>query len=224
MRALNRPRTVGGVTRDRLVDVLRRTPGTVDELASSVGLTPSAVRQHLASLERDGLVSRRGVRRAPGGGKPATVYQVSAEAERAFSRAYAPTLAALLDALPDHLVPGELDRLLHDVGVRLAAGAPAPRGDFRQRVRAAAAVLESLGGVVEIREDPPRAVVVGCSCPLAQAVAARPELCRALEVTLATVTGARVEERCDRSNAPRCRFEIGPWPEPAAMPADAAPA
>jgi DeoR family suf operon transcriptional repressor len=221
MRPVRRVRTIGGLTRDRIVEVLRRGARTVDELAEAVGLTPNAVRQHLATLERDGVAARRGQRRGAAVGKPATVYEISAEAEGALSRAYAPALTALLAALPDHMARAELDNLLRDVGARMAVGAPAPHGDLGQRARAAAAVLESLGGVTEVHEDGTTAVILGCSCPLAQAVAVRPELCRALEATLATVTGARVTERCDRASAPRCRFEIALLPAPVTTPSAA---
>jgi predicted ArsR family transcriptional regulator len=216
MRPLRRVRTVEGLTRDRIVELLRRGARTVDELAEAVGLTPNAVRQHLATLERDGIAARRGQRRGTTAGKPATLYEISAEAEIALSRAYAPALTALLAALPDHMAIAQLDDLLRDVGARMARGASAPHGDLAQRARAAAAVLESLGGVTEILEDGTTAVILGCSCPLAQAVAVRPELCRALEATLAAVTGTRVTERCDRSSAPRCRFEMAPLAAPVA--------
>jgi predicted ArsR family transcriptional regulator len=224
MRPLRRVRTVEGLTRDRIVEVLRRGARTVDELAGVVGLTPNAVRQHLATLERDGIAVRRGQRRGATVGKPANVYEISAEAESALSRAYAPALTALLAALPDHMATAQLGDLLRDVGARMAKGAPAPQGDLGQRARAAAAVLESLGGVTEIHEGGTTAVILGCSCPLAQAVAVRPELCRALEATLATVTGTRVTERCDRSGAPRCQFEMAPLTAPVATPSADGPA
>ena len=46
-------------TRGRLVTLLRRSARTVDELAHELGLTDNAVRAHLATLERDGLVASR---------------------------------------------------------------------------------------------------------------------------------------------------------------------
>src|SRR5437660_5275336 len=84
-------------TRGRIVMLLRRSSRTVDELALDLSLTDNAVRAHLATLERDGLVHQSGARR--GGSKPASLYALSAEAEQLFPRAYASVLHHLLDVL-----------------------------------------------------------------------------------------------------------------------------
>jgi len=205
------PRTIEGDSRGRITALLRRGIRTVDGLARAVGLTPNAVRQHLATLERDGVVVRRANRRDGGPqprGKPATLYEIAPSAELSFSHAYAPVLTALLTALPSHIAEPALGNLLRDTGERLAAGAPVAHGDLRTRAAAGVAVLESLGGIVELSGEGETVVIKGCSCPLSTAVAARPELCSAVEILLATVTGAHVEEHCDRENGTRCRFEL----------------
>jgi predicted ArsR family transcriptional regulator len=47
-------------TRGRIVALLRAATRTVDELADALGLTDNAVRAHLVTLERDGLVEPSG--------------------------------------------------------------------------------------------------------------------------------------------------------------------
>ena len=64
-------------TGGRIITLLRRASRTVDELAQALGLTDNAVRAHLATLERDGFVKQRGVRR--GSSKPAYVYDLAPE-------------------------------------------------------------------------------------------------------------------------------------------------
>jgi predicted ArsR family transcriptional regulator len=195
-------------TRETIVHLLRCGPRTADEIAEAVGLTTNAVRQQLAVLERDGYVERRGSRHASTVGKPPIVFAIAPSVEANLSRAYAPVLTALVAALPDHVGADSVDALLDDAGARLAASVPPAHGDFNQRVRSGAAVLESLGGLIEIDGNTLRA----CSCVLAEAVAVRPELCRAVERFLSAVTGADVRETCDRSErgAPRCRFVVSP--------------
>ena len=188
--------------REQIVELLRCGPRTADEIAEQVGLTTNAVRQHLATLERDGYVVRQGPRRVPSAGKPPIVFAIAPQVEAALSRAYAPVLTAVAAALPDHVPPQALEALLADVASRLATLAPTPRGDFQHRVRAGAAALESLGGLIEVDGSTLRA----CSCVLAEAVAARPELCRAVEMFVSAVTGLDAREHCDRTGAPRCRF------------------
>ena len=80
----NLRQTTHGTT-GRILDLLRRGPRTVDELARELDLTRTAVRAQLASLLRDGLAEQRGSRR--GTSKPSHVYGVTSQAELLFSRA-----------------------------------------------------------------------------------------------------------------------------------------
>ena len=86
----------GNSTRGRIVAMLRRGWRSVDELASALGLTDNAVRAHIATLERDGVVASLGARRDGTVGKPATLYGVAEGAETLFSSAYAPALSAFV--------------------------------------------------------------------------------------------------------------------------------
>src|SRR5690349_20142781 len=135
-----------GPTRAQILLLLRRGAKTVEELAQAVGVTDNAVRLHLAALERDGLVRSLGVRREGTVGKPATIYGVPPEADSAFSRAYEPVLTTLLVSLAGRLGAEELSELLRDVGRQLASTSISDADSLELRVRAAAAVLDSLGG------------------------------------------------------------------------------
>ncbi len=69
-------------TRGRIVRLLRGSSRTVEELATQLELTDNAVRAHLTTLERDGLVRQSGVRR--GARKPHFTYSLTPEAEKLF--------------------------------------------------------------------------------------------------------------------------------------------
>ncbi|HET7583557.1 MAG TPA: ArsR family transcriptional regulator [Gemmatimonadaceae bacterium] len=196
-------------TKGRVVALLRESPRTVDDLARELELTDNAVRSHLSHLERDGLVEPTGVRRSPGAGKPATIYRLVPEVEPLFSRAYLPVLTGLLDALGARLGPEELEGILSAVGQRLAEGQPTPQGPLPSRVRAAAAVLDELGGVTSVETTETGYTIRGAGCALSAAVAECPEVCKTAEALVAALTGAEVHERCDRSGErTRCCFEI----------------
>src|SRR5919199_6002354 len=107
-------------TRGRIVALLRRATRTVDDLAQALALTDNAVRAHLATLERDGLVHQQGVRR--GSGKPAAAYALTPDAERLFPKPYAPVLRQLLDELDQRIAPEEVETMLRRVGHDLASG------------------------------------------------------------------------------------------------------
>ena len=196
-------------TRGQLVTLLRRGPQPVDALAASLGLTPNAVRAHLLTLERDGLVRQGGTRRTPGAGKPATLFELHPDAETMMSRAYAPVLRALLEELASTLPSGQLESLLDGLGRRLAAGnMPAGNGSPRSRVESGAEVLRSLGGLVEIEERNGTPVIRGYGCPLAVAVERRPEACRAVRSLLSEVVGSEVTLCCRYEERPSCCFEV----------------
>jgi predicted ArsR family transcriptional regulator len=198
-------------TRGRIVLLVRRSARTVDELTQLLGVTRNAVREHLATLERDGLVQRGGVRR--GDGKPAHLYVLTPEAAELFPRGYAPVLQGVLDELAGQLAPESFEALLRAVGHRLAGGRPVPRGGVRERLAAGAEALNELGGLAEAREIDGVLVIQGWSCPLASVVVNNPELCRVPEAMLTELIGLPVQERCDRREPPRCFFTVATAPE-----------
>jgi predicted ArsR family transcriptional regulator len=207
-------------TRGRIVMLLRRSGRTVEELASSQGLTDNGVRAHLAVLERDGIVRQRGsVRRGSGGGKPAYVYELTPKAEDLFTKAYEPTLRRLLDVLAERMGPEDTDALLRAVGRGLAEGKTIPTGGTRARLEAAVAVLNELGGLAQLEERDGAYVIQGYSCPLAALTPDHPEVCRMAETLIAELTGVPVHERCERGEKPRerprCCFEIASAGDPA---------
>ena len=193
-------------TKGRVLALLRRGSQTVEDLARSLGITDNAVRLHLSALEREGIVEQRGVR--PTGGKPAYAYEVAAEAERLFTKAYVPVLTQLVGVLAERMSPAELEALLREVGRRLASSKPPTGGNLRARAETAATVLTELGGIVDVEETDGVLTLRGYSCPLADAVRAHPATCRAAETLVAEMTGAPVSECCERGARPRCRFEV----------------
>jgi predicted ArsR family transcriptional regulator len=196
-------------TRGQIVALLRRGGRTVDELAAELQLSDNAVRSHLSTLERDLLVEQTGVRRTSGAGKPALLYELHPDAELLFSRAYPPVLTSVLETLVAECAPEQAMQLLRGIGHRLAsqAGGRAP-GPLDKRVRAAAAVLVALGGDAEVVRDDDGFCIRGNGCPLASAVAKRPELCHAVETLVGDVAGAAATTQCVHGERPSCRFAI----------------
>lgn len=196
-------------TRGRIVTLLRRTGMTTEELAKALGLTDNAVRAHLTTLERDGLVRPNGVRHRGRVGKPATVYQLPPDVEPLFSKAYRPLLTTLLGTLGERLAQSELTSLLREVGRRVAASAEPPAGDLGQRARLASNVLNRLGGLttVEVVDEGAQYVIRGHGCPLGIAVAERPEVCHVIGGLIEELTGAEVQSCCTHGDRPSCCFE-----------------
>jgi predicted ArsR family transcriptional regulator len=200
------PRRILEGTSGRILELLRQGHRTVDELASFLGVTRTAVRAQLAILERDGLVERRGSR--PGASKPSHLYGITSQAELLFSRAYIPILTQLLHVLAQHMPSGEFDAVMHEVGRRLMHGRAIPRGRLGDRVAGASALLNELGGLSEVQEENGGYLIHSHGCPLAAATADHPEVCNALESLLSEFVGSRVTKCCDRYDRVRCCFEV----------------
>src|SRR5215218_567537 len=126
-------------TRGKIIALLRGSSSTVEELAGRLSLTNNAVRAHLTTLERDGLIRQSGVRR--GLRKPHFTYSLAPEAERLFPKAYDALLNQLIIVLKGRLSDEELEGVLREVGQSLAAGATPTGEDLQSRVRGALKVL-----------------------------------------------------------------------------------
>ena len=193
-------------TRERIVELIRRSPSTATEIAAQLGLTYNAVRAHLTALERDGLIRRAGTRR--GGTRPSALYELAPGAEDALSRAYMPFASHLVRALAERLPPRELEDTMRDVGRRLATEWPRPRGSLTQRIEAASVLLRELGSPNELEQTDGTVRIRAFGCLLAAAVHGQPHVCRAMESLLQELLEVPVRECCDRSDRPRCCFEI----------------
>ena len=195
-------------TRGKVLELLRRSERTIEELAAALGLTDNAIRAQLSALERDGLVRQHGVRRGPGAGKPALVYTLSNDAEVKMSQAYAPVLGALLEELAGQMTEAQLEALLMAVGRRIAAGSARATGNRETRVNSAVELLNALGGDARVEKSGENYLIRGCGCPLSSAVARRPETCSAVQSLLSEVIGASVVESCERGTRPNCCFTV----------------
>lgn len=195
-------------TRARILALLREGAWTVDDLADRLELTDNAVRFHLDALEQAGTVEKGALRRSGAAGQPAVLYSLSASGEEAFSRAYAPVLIAFLEELRERMTTAQLLAFLKRIGKRLAPASPASSSSLATRVNGAAELLNALGGVTAVEKNGNAFLIVGRACPLSRAVEADHCVCAAVTSLVAEVVGADVTERCDRSERPRCCFEV----------------
>ncbi|PFG75288.1 helix-turn-helix transcriptional regulator [Tepidiforma thermophila] len=185
---------------------------TTDELARETFLSPGAVRQHLLSLEAQGLVTFTKVREGPG--RPRHVFRLTPRGESLLPQLY-PDLAVTLLAAIRGESPELLDRALAAV--------------VEQQVHAAESQLLALArddrivGVLELFErfgyfprvelpDDRSTRIVLRHCPLLKLAAEIPEVCEAecaiLRAVLPGMTVERVEHRL--AGDPICTYELTP--------------
>ena len=98
-------------TRGQILQSLRKKRlCTIDDLSESLGLTPNAIRQHVAVLERDGLVVQGSVRR--GRFKPCHAYSLTSRGDDLFPKRYESLLSELLREVSEADGPEKVGGLL----------------------------------------------------------------------------------------------------------------
>jgi predicted ArsR family transcriptional regulator len=128
----------------------RHGEATVKQLEELLGISTTAVREHLTHLEAKDLVTTKLVRRGPG--RPHAVYFLTSTAQDLFPKEYDTLSTMLLREIASQEGPDRLQVLLNAVGARLAEeyGGPAAGAALRERLLALCAALERRGIPVEL--------------------------------------------------------------------------
>jgi DNA-binding MarR family transcriptional regulator len=129
--------TLGERQQQLLLLLLNNKAGlTVDALSAQLQITRNAVRQHLAALERDGLVTRGDTK--PSGGRPEQLYLLSDRGGELFPRRYSWFSELLIEAMASEIgrdaVGAKLEQMGRAVGHQLGSSEPA--ADLGGRVAA----------------------------------------------------------------------------------------
>jgi predicted ArsR family transcriptional regulator len=195
-------------TRGRIISLLRDSTATVNDLSEHLGLTDNAVRAHLSTLERDGLVRQSGLRK--GSRKPHYAYELTSEGEHLFPKAYDALLNQFISVLKERLTARAFKDSLRAVGRALALNRKSSerRQSLERRAQDALRTLKDIGGNPRLEKHRGTLVISSGSCPLAAVVAEHPETCQMVETLISDLVESEVKEDCDRSSTPRCRFTI----------------
>jgi predicted ArsR family transcriptional regulator len=195
-------------TRGRIVSLLRGATKTVNELAEELELTDNAVRSHLPTLERDGLIRQCGLQR--GTRKPHFAYELAPEGENLFPKAYDALLNQLIAVLEGRLGPEALEAILREVGRSIAAqqSSAKPEDDLDSRAQRALRALSDLGGSARIEREDDKLFISSTACPFAAVVTEHPDVCQLAEALIAQIMETKVREHCDRQDVPKCRFAV----------------
>ncbi len=192
-------------TRGQIVLLLHGTTKTVNELATTLDLSDNAIRAHLLTLERDGLVEQGG--QVKGFRKPHFVYKLTSDARGLFPSSYDMLFNRLIDVLKTKLHTNTVKETLKDVG-RTLGEEQAIDGDLDERIEKTIEVLHELGGAAKVVHRNGRTVIASESCPFAESVVEHCEVCQIAESMLTEMLGRPVHEKCDRTHFPKCCFEI----------------
>jgi predicted ArsR family transcriptional regulator len=198
--------TDGRSSRQRILDLLRQGPATVDRIVTALGISRGAVRLQLATLARDGLVAQRGTAR--GATKPSATWEITSRGEVSLSRGYVPMLTQLLHVLSARLPPGEFDAVMREVGRSMLHGRERPSGPLARRVEQASALFNELGGLTHVERGRGRLFIRSHGCPFSATTERHAEACGAVESLFSEFIDAPVETCCEREPRLRCCFAV----------------
>jgi predicted ArsR family transcriptional regulator len=200
-----------GTTRQSILQLLRRhSEMTALELSELLGVGAVGVRQHLAQLERDGLVQVTGLRRNVG--RPSHLFALTPEAVGRFPQRYDRLAIELLSCVSEVAGAACVEQVLVHRRAALARElTPALAGKSRcEQVAALAAILAEQGYMCEWEQAPDGSfLLTEYNCPVDCVARSHPALCAQelrLYEELLGVAIARDGTIVD--GAPCCRYRI----------------
>lgn len=185
----------------------RAGEATVKDLAALLGVSTTAVRDHLMHLQAEGLVTVRAERHGPG--RPRLVYTLSDQARSRFPKQYDRLITGLLRELIDQEGPAKVERLLERVSRRLAEEYTdrMEGADVVERLNELRRLLEQRGVPAEVAEDGDGIRLF--ACPFYDVVQDHPEVCSMERQMIEYVLGEKLAlESTIREGAHTCRFVL----------------
>jgi predicted ArsR family transcriptional regulator len=201
-------------TRREIIHILRTVgPLTVGELGQRLGITHVAVRRHLTSLERDGLVTS--VQERLPMGRPTRVYSLTEAADSLFPKKYGSLTLELLDfmsqqddSLVEKFFANRGETLVEKYGPEVTAGA-----SLEERVARLTEVQQANGYMAEFEKGEGELLVLKeFNCPVHQVSKKYPHACHHELEFFKTVLGTDQIERveCIAKGGQCCRYTIRP--------------
>ena len=201
--------------RAAVLELLQREgPIAAEDMAPKLCVTSMAVRQHLAGLEADGLATfaeRAGVR-----GRPARLWQATAEAATRFADSHSSLAADLVVQMKKAFGEDGLDRILKlrtaeqekTYGARIGS-----KNTLKAKLDALARIRSQEGYMADVRRDPETGdwVFVENHCPICATARLCTGLCREELALFNRVLGRDVKvERISHilAGAGRCAYRV----------------
>lgn len=195
-----------GETQQRMLMSLLHGPDglSADRLSESLKISTNAVRQHLAVLERDGLVARAG--RKPTRGRPEHLFVLTDQGREIFPRHYLMLAESLIVEMGETLGDQEFRTLMRRVGEK-AAHENGPRGSGKAvTLSETASAMKQAGYEAQMSPDANNEIVAH-NCVFHQLAARYPAVCEFDLGFLEETTGKKVDHtECMLRGGNVCRF------------------
>ena len=208
-----------GARQKQLLKLLRgnRTGMSVDELSKGLEITRNAVRQHLASLEAEGLIAA-GATRPSGGGRPQQLYVLTELGQESFPRQYSWLAQLVLASVQREEGAENMGKRLNDIGAGIARQIRSQYPELttqQEKVEKLAEVMDQLGYNARNATLPGgEAVIEADNCVFHQMAVKDLEICHLDKGLMETFTDTKVEHHeCMARGGDLCRFRFLPKKE-----------
>src|SRR5450756_840324 len=190
----------GRSTRMEVLELLRRRGrSSAETIATDLGVTPNAVRQHLTNLERDGFVVSHPER--SGRGRPALLFSLTERADSVFPKRYGQLATMVLQEVQAMDGPEALDEVFSRVAARHASAIePSLDGlDFDEKLRRVVAWIGRAGTLAEQSESSEGVQVTIHNCPFRNTALRLPQVCTFTPHLISRLLGT-AESQADASH------------------------
>jgi predicted ArsR family transcriptional regulator len=187
--------------------IQRHGQSTIKELEDVLGVSTTAVREHLAHLQANGFVATNTRRSGPG--RPRLVYKLTHKAQSLFPKHYDLLIHLMLQELTAEDGIERVERLLERVGQRMADeyADRVSAGDVEARLDELHASLEARGIAAAVEDEGTGFAIH--SCPYFDVAQEHAEVCAMDRQMFEHVLGEEVTlERSIREGHHHCHFTV----------------
>ena len=211
---MNRPDVpsliAGRSTRMEVLELLRRKGScSAETMASDLGVTPNAVRQHLTNLGRGGFVVRSPAR--GGRGRPALLFSLTDRADSVFPKRYGQLATMVLQEVQEMGGPEVLDALFSRVAARHAGAIEHDLEglDFDQKLLRVVDWIGRAGTLAEQTATAEGVKVTIHNCPFRNTALKFPQVCTITPHLMSRLLGAAVSQSDSiHRHDPYCSFVV----------------
>ena len=164
-------------SRYEILRILKRERCTVDDLSSKIGISPTAVRQHLTILEGESLVQREMLKE--GIGRPKVIYTTTEKAEDFFPKFYSWLTTRLIDEIMDKYGEDKVELFVRNIGYKFSQpylkrvqGKP-----LEERVDEVAEILNEWGAYACVENNEEYYVLKNFNCSFYEVAQKYPQVC-----------------------------------------------
>jgi predicted ArsR family transcriptional regulator len=200
----------GRSTRMEVMELLRRKGRcSAETMASDLGVTPNAIRQHLTNLERDGFVVSNPERN--GRGRPALLFSLTERADSVFPKRYGQLATMVLQEVQEMGGPQVLDELFSRVAARHAKVIEHDLEglDFDHKLKRVVDWIGLAGTLAEQTQTAEGVKVTIHNCPFRNTALKFPQVCTITPHLLSRLLGTAVSQSDSiHRRDPYCSFVV----------------